>query len=399
MTNAVSMRGRNVSDGRQRARPASRRLSGSIIQLSAAFGLAWSGALIAAQAAESAVPAGLDARIQAVIPSLEAYIADGMKAFDVPGLAIGIVAGDRLVYAKGFGVRSKAGGLPVDTRTVFQIGSTSKGFLATTMAVMVDRGRLRWDDRVVDLYPDFQLKDPWVTHEFRVFDLLAQRSGLPSYANDMLPILGYDEPALIRSLRDVEPISSFRSTFAYTNITHLLASRIVAKAAGNAANWNAVVSKELLDPLGMSETTWTAEAIAATANHADGYRPSPLGSVEVPFTPLFPYSLGGAGDLNSTIEDVSKWVRLQLGNGTFEGRRLVSPENLAVTRTPKVSVNDKNFYALGWLITETPNGNVIWHNGGTTSFGAYFGLQLDRGVGVVVLTNQQNVGFPDAVGQ
>ena len=125
-------------------------------------------------------------RVQALIPELEAYVATGMKAFDVPGVALGIIAGDELVYAKGFGVRSKAGGIPVDTRTIFQIGSTTKAFLATAIAMMVDRGKLRWDDRVLDLEPDFQLKDTWVTREFRVFDLLAQRSGHPPYANDML---------------------------------------------------------------------------------------------------------------------------------------------------------------------------------------------------------------------
>ena len=115
-----------------------------------------------------------------------------MKAFDVPGLAIGIVSGDNLVYAKGFGVRSKSGGAPVDTQTVFQIGSTTKAFLSTTMAIAVDRGKLHWDDRIVDLDPDFQIKDPWVTREFRMFDLIAQRSGLPPYANDALGMLGLD---------------------------------------------------------------------------------------------------------------------------------------------------------------------------------------------------------------
>ena len=122
----------------------------------------------------------LETRVQGLIPDLERYVTSGMKAFDVPGLAIGIVANDKLVYGKGFGVRSKeGGGGTVDTRTVFQIGSATKGFLATTLAMMVDHGRLKWDERVIDLYPDFQLKDPWVTREFRVFDLIAQRSGLP----------------------------------------------------------------------------------------------------------------------------------------------------------------------------------------------------------------------------
>ena len=116
-----------------------------------------------------------------------------MKAFDVPGVAVGIVNGDKLVYGKGFGVRSKNGGAPVDTKTVFQIGSTTKAFLATAIGIMVDRGKLRWDDRIVDLYPDFQLMDPWVTREFRLFDLLAQRSGLPPYVNDVFGMLGADE--------------------------------------------------------------------------------------------------------------------------------------------------------------------------------------------------------------
>jgi CubicO group peptidase (beta-lactamase class C family) len=153
---------------------------------------------------------------KSLIPSLEGYIATGMKAFDVPGLAIGIGAGDKLIYAKGFGGRRKGGGELVDARTVFQIGSTTKAFLAASMAITVDHGKVHWDDRVIDLDPDFRLKDAWVTREFRVFDLLAQRAGLPPYANDALGMFGLDEVTLIRSLRDVEPVSSFRSTFAYT---------------------------------------------------------------------------------------------------------------------------------------------------------------------------------------
>jgi CubicO group peptidase (beta-lactamase class C family) len=340
----------------------------------------------------------LEARIETLIPEIETYTAGGMKAFNAPGLALGIVANDRLVYGKGFGVRSKSGGEPVDTRTIFQIGSTTKAFLATTLAIMVDRGKLRWDDRVVDLDPDFQLKDPWVTREFRVFDLLAQRSGLPPYANDALGLLGLAEPALIRSLRYVEPVSSFRSTFAYTNITHLLAGRVVAKAAG-ASDGDAVLRQELLEPLGMKDTSYTAEAIESAANHAKGHRWTPEGAIEVPFTQLFPYDFGGAGDINSTVDDMARWVRLQLGNGTLEGRRIVSPEGLAFTRTPKVALSDKASYALGWVIQHTPNGNIVWHNGGTAAFGAYVGMVPDKNIGVIVLSNETNVGFPDAIGR
>jgi len=370
--------------------------AGSVAMLTAALlclqlsHVAW-----AQEPAKSAAP--MEARISALIPALEAYIQSGMKAYDVPGLAIGIVTGDRLVYAKGFGVRSKSGGASVDTRTVFQIGSLAKAFLTTTMAIMVDRGKLKWDDRVVDLHPGFQLADPWVTREFRAFDLPAQRSGLPPYVNDVLGVLGYAEPALIRSLRHVEPVSSFRSTYAYTNITHLLAGRIVSDLAG-APDWNAVARRELLDPLGMTETSFTAEAIAAAANHAEGYRWTLDGTIAVPFHPFSPYATGPAGNINSTIEEMARWVRFQLGLGSFEGRRIVSVESLAYTRRPKVALDDKSSYAMGWLQTRTPNGTIVWHDGGTDGFGSFLGLLPERDVGLIMLSSEGNVGLPDALG-
>ncbi len=338
-----------------------------------------------------------DALIGKLVPELEAYIRAGMTGFDDPGLAIGIVAKDRLVYAKGFGTRRK-GGEPVDTRTVFQIGSTTKAFLATTMAIAVDRKALAWDDRVVDRFPDFEMKDSWVTREFRIFDLLAQRSGLPPSANDSVGLLGADQSAMIRSLRFVEPVSSFRSTFAYTNITHMLAQRIVARQLG-AADWNTVVRDDIFGPLGMRDSSFTAEAIEAAANHAAGHRWTAQGTVEVPFTPIFPYEFGGAGAINSTVEDLAPWVRLQLSGGTLDGKRVVSTENLAVTRVARIGMSDRLSYAMGWVLQATPNGEIVWHNGGTTSFGAYIGMAIDKDVGVIVLTNETNVGLPDAIGE
>jgi CubicO group peptidase (beta-lactamase class C family) len=371
-------------------------LGRTVSVVAAIAGLAMSMQPAASGETASAVPP-VEQQVRALAPGLESYIEANMKSFDVPGLAIGIVADDQLVYAKGFGAGVK-GGAPVDTRTVFQIGSTSKAFLAATIAIAVDRGKLHWDDRVVDLDPEFQMYDPWVTREFRVFDLLAQRSGLPPYANDPLAVLGLDRTELIRSLRYVEPVSSFRTTFAYTNITHILAGRIVAKAEG-AADWYAVLQEEILDALGMEDTSYTAAAISAAANRAEGYRYTVDGSVEVPFVELSPYENDGAGAINSTIEDMAKWVSLQLAGGTKpDGRRIVSAENLAYTHSPKIAINDRTSYALGWITQQTPNGNIVWHNGGTYSFGAIVVLQPDRKLGVIVLSNQTNVGMPDAIG-
>jgi CubicO group peptidase (beta-lactamase class C family) len=196
----------------------------AILTIAASFSLA----NVAGAAEPSKTDAVVEDRVQALIPDIETYIASGMKGFDVPGFVIGIVANDNSYTPKASVCAARA----VVRRSIRARSSRSaqpKAFLATTIGIMVDRGKLRWDDRVVDLDTEFQLKEPWVTREFRVFDLLAQRSGLPPYVNDTLSTLGINEPALIRSLRHVEPVSSFRATFAYTNITHLLAGRFVAK--------------------------------------------------------------------------------------------------------------------------------------------------------------------------
>jgi len=375
-------------------------LAAAIATIGTGLGMAAAGsdtARAGTDADRATPPPDMAARIASFIPDMEAEIARGMKLFDMPGLAIGIVCQDELVYARGFGVRSRKTNTPVGTGTVFQIGSTTKAFLAATLALMVERGHLQWDDRVTDRDTDFEMADPWVTREFRVFDLLAQRSGLPPYANDALCSFGLDESALIRSLRYVEPVSSFRSTFAYTNVTHLLAGRIVAKAAGE-ADWNAVLQKELLTPLGMTQSSVTAAAIAAAPDHAEGYLWSPSGPTEVPFTQIFPYDFGGAGDLNSTVQDMAQWLRLQIGNGSLHGHSYISPVGMAATRTPKVSVSEAQSYALGWIVHQTRNGTVVWHNGGTSAFGAFVGFLPDHGAGVVVLTNTTNVGLPDAIG-
>ena len=119
----------------------------------------------------------------------------------------------------------------------------------------------------------------------------------------------------------------------------------------------------------------------------------------MPFTQIFPYDYFGAGDINSSIEDMSRWVRLQLGKGSFEGHRLVSEANLEVTRLPRIAMSNQVSYASGWVVQQTPNGEIVWHNGGTPNFGAYVGLVPEKNVAVIVLTNEENQGLPDAIGR
>lgn len=256
----------------------------------------------------------MERRIRDLGGTLDGYVNSAMQSFDNPGLVIGIVTGDSLHFAKGYGVGRK-GGEPVDARTVFQIGSTTKAFLATTMAIAADRQQLAWDTRVVDL--------------------IAQRSGMPPFANDAMGLLGVDQAGMVRAMRFVEPVSSFRSSFAYTNVTHMLAQRIVARQFGE-PDWDSVLRKEIFEALDMQNSSLTAEALEAAPNRSWGHRWTPQGSVEVPFTPIFPSAFGAAGAINSTVENLASWVRLHLADGMFEGKRIVSAENLAVTKMPRV---------------------------------------------------------------
>jgi CubicO group peptidase (beta-lactamase class C family) len=365
------------------------RFTGLLLSLAAAGSVAGTQSAAAAEAPGAAV--------ETFIPALEAYIEKGMQAYGMPGLAIGIVAGDKLVYAEGFGVRGDDGE-PVDPRTVFQIASTTKAFLAATMAIMVDRGRLDWRDRVTALCAEFKLKDPEATRKFRFLDLVAQRSGMPTSANDVLGFYGYDADALIRSLRHVETTSTFPTTFSYTNITHILAGRIVADAAGS-ADWNEVLQQELLGPLGMRHSSFSAKALKDEPNHAQPHRWTPGKTAQMRLTQIFPYDFSAAGDINSNIEDMAHWLRLQLANGRFEGRRIVSAKNLGVTREPRVKLTDALSYAMGWYVFQSPGGSFLWHDGDSHGFGSFVGLATTKDVGVVVLTNTQNVGLPAAIGR
>ncbi|SFC41522.1 CubicO group peptidase, beta-lactamase class C family [Bosea sp. CRIB-10] len=335
------------------------------------------------------------ASIEALLPDFEKQVTEGMKAFSVPGLAIGIVHDDKLIYAKGFGVRELGKPDQVTPETIFQVGSTTKAFLATTLAQAVDAGRLGWNDPVIDHVPEFQLADPWVTRDFRVLDLAAQRSGLTAYVNDALTMLGYDKQTLIRSLRVAPQLGMFRSDFRYLNIPHIVGGEIVAKVNG-APSWTDSLQQSLLTPLGMGATTATAEAITAAPNHAQGHRLANK-PIPVPFHPSFPYAMGPAGALNSNIPDMAKWLRLQLGRGQFEGKVLVSEDNLDVTWTPRVAMNERTSYAVGWVATATPRGRIIWHNGGTAGFGAHAGFLPDGKTGIVILTNLENGGMPDSL--
>jgi CubicO group peptidase (beta-lactamase class C family) len=369
--------------------------------------------IIAAAAGASAPAAAADApgptdtrdvvqRVRAILSDLESHIRQGMADWHIPGAAVGIVAVDEVVFAAGYGVRDSTGTAPVDANTVFQIGSATKAFAAATEAIMVDRGHMAWSDRVIDHDPEFRFHDPWVTREFQIADLLGQRSGLAPYVLDAMWGLGFGAEDLVAALRYAVPVSSFRSAFAYQNIVHQIAGRIVARMAG-AARWQDALPG--LIPIRLAcETSSSVAAIEAAANHASGHVWFEGQLHHRPFDPMIDQA-GPAGAINSTVTDMLKWLRLQTGRGSFEGRRIVSEDNLTETWRPKVEMRGPPgfpstwmAYASGWIFHLTQNGRFIWHNGGTGLFKAHAGFLPDSRVGFVMLTNEGTNALADATG-
>jgi CubicO group peptidase (beta-lactamase class C family) len=352
-------------------------------------------------------PSYSDAELKQMVTDFDAYAGKARQDWGVPGMAIAIVTGDDVLLAKGYGVKTAGGNDNVTPETVFQIASTSKAFTSTMVAMEVDRGTLKWDDKVTTYLPEFQMKDPWVTKEFTITDTMAHRSGLPANWGDELMTLGYNDSYAIHALRYAEPQSSFRSQYAYQNVVYSVPTVIIEKNTGK--SWPDNLQERIFTPLGMTgssadyESFRTAEDVASPHLYhvnRDGTmvsEPIPLNSPMRNMTYLQP----GAGGINSNIHDMANWLRFQMGNGTFNGQRLVSEANLNYVHSPKTpfssNMDDPAFYCQGWIWQETKYGPIIWHNGAVGGYYNYIGYSPKEKIGIVILSNNIQSRLPDAL--
>jgi len=337
--------------------------------------------------------------LEKVFREFERQVDKARNDFRIPGMAVAVVQGDRVVYAKGFGVKEIGKPEPVDPHTRFQVGSTSKAFTATLVATLVDEGKVRWKDPVISHLPGFAMYDPWVTKEFQVRDLMAQHSGMKPYAGDLLAMIGYGREDIVRSTAAIRPVSSFRSEFAYVNNLWVTAAAVVETKTGK--TWEQNIQERIFDPLGMTESSTSREALFKSGNEAtfhtfDGKKATPISRD----WPMFdwPYVYGPAGGINSNILDMAKWVRMQLGEGTFEGKKVVGKESLAFTHEPQTPIAEgKNAYCLGWVKTDYEPCPLIWHNGATTGSATLVMMAPALDLGIVILSNLVTPA-PDALG-
>ena len=338
--------------------------------------------------------------LQKILGDFEAYAEQARQDWGVPGMAISIVQGDEMIYAKGFGVKKVGESDPVDEQTIFQIGSTSKAFTAALVSMMVDEGKFHWKDKVIDYLPDFQMYDPWVTREFLINDVMAQHSGMPGYAGDFLSFVGFDREHIIHSIRYIQPISSFRSEFAYMNNLFLVAASLVEKVSGK--NWEENLQERILDPLRMNDTTCTQDGFTQTPNvaylHQNLRGQAQMLPMDWPYIDWV-YTYSPAGGINSNVIDMAKWMILQLNEGVYEGKQLVSKENIQYMHSPKTILDANNFYDFAWLTTKYEPYSLVWHNGGTSGIKSVIQIIPEAKLGIVVLTNMSDTPLPEALGK
>lgn len=326
---------------------------------------------------------------------LDAYVAKAVAAWKVPGLAIAVVKDGQIVFAKGYGVREVGKPAPVDTQTLFAIGSTTKAMTSASIGMLVDEGKVRWDAPVTTYLPGFQLADPYVTREITVRDLLTHRAGL---ANGDVLWYQSDNSAeeVVRRARFIRSAYSLRSSFIYQNVMYAVAGQVIASASG--MPWERFVRTRIFAPLGMTSAVPLLDSASNRGNVAsphyrfgDTIRVVKNASVD---------AVASAGAVWAGVADMARWMRFVLDSGRVGGRRLLQPTTFTELFTPQVQVPPPEFYptarlthphwvtyGLGWFQQDYAGKMVQMHTGSIDGMVAIIGLIPDERLGVYVLAN------------
>ena len=364
---------------------------------------------LASIAAAALAPAQAMAQKPVLPANFDAYVEHALKEFDTPGLAIAIVKDGHVVLAKGYGVKRLGDPTPIDAHTLFQIASNTKAFTAAGLGILIDQGKLQWDDRVTQFIPDFALSDPYVTREFTVRDMLTHRSGLGLGAGDLLWFhSNYSRHEVVQRIRAAKFVTGFRAAYAYDNVMYIAAGEIFPAITG--LKWEDFIQQQILTPLGMSEAHTGVEAVPVGANAATPHGRAADGHVEiVPVDSVD--ATAPAGGINANVTDLAKWMIVQLDSGRMGNRRLWSAARtremwsgqtiLPIQPLPGVLNGlTPNFamYGLGWDLRDYRGYKTVSHSGGLAGMTSHTELVPSEKLGIVVLTNMEST-LSDAICQ
>lgn len=333
------------------------------------------------------------------IKALEKYIENARVGWEIPGIAVALVKDGKTIYAKGFGVLEEGKKDKVDENTIFGIASNTKAFTAAALAVLVDQGKINWNDKVQDYIPWFQLYDPYVSANMTIRDLLSHRSGLKTFSGDLIWYASnHSREEIIRRARYLEPAYGFREKFGYSNIMFLTAGQIVEYLTDT--TWDNFVTYHFLQPLGMERTGTSISSFSEQKNIAKPHNLVKDKNVVIPFVNWD--NIAPAGGINSSVKEMSEWMKMQLNRGELNGKRYFSEKvsyDMWQSVTPfAVSKGSESIhpsmhwrsYGLGWNLMEYQGQKVANHSGGLDGMISRVALVPEENFGLVILTNNIN---------
>jgi len=328
------------------------------------------------------------------------FVRGALKDWKVPGCAVALVKGDKVVLLEGYGLRDMKKNLPVTKDTLFAIGSSTKAFTVMALGILADEGKIAWDKPVREYLPSFRVKDETASEHMTPRDLVTHRSGLPRH-----DLVWYASPLsrkeLVDRLRYLEPNADFREKWQYQNLMFLTAGYLVGEVAHT--SWEDFVARRIFAPLSMTASNFSVEDSRKAADFALPYEEKDKQVIEIPFRNIT--TVGPAGSINSSVTDMAQWVRLHINKGVIGGKRLISENAIADMHHPHMVMFDTSqdpevvlrSYGMGWFV-ESYRGKVRVHHGGNIDgFSAMVTFLPAEGVGVVVLTNHGGTPMTEVV--
>ncbi len=321
---------------------------------------------------------------------LDNYIADALKKFDVPGFAVGIIKDNNVVFEKGYGIRSAENNIPVDNQTLFGIGSCSKTFGSTCLGILVDEGKLDWNDKVIDYLPWFRLHDAYVTRELTIGDLLCHRSGLGTFDGDLLWFgTDYTSEEVVKRIRELPLKNRFRSQFGYQNVMFIAAGLVVEAMSGK--SWHAFVKEQIFKPLQMNNSTTIYADLKTAQNIAlPHFRGKPISFINFD-------NAGPVASVYSSVGDLLKWLKMWINIGKVDDKQFLSQRTVRAITSSQMVVSGgaatepmgTHFYnyGYGWSLRDYCGRKVIEHGGAVPGYFSYLLFVPEEKLGIVALTN------------
>ena len=332
------------------------------------------------------------------LTGLDEFVAAQMKAWNVPGVAVAVIKDGKVIHSKGYGYRDVKKQLPVTTKTLFAIGSSSKAFTVASLGVLVDQGKLDWDKPVREYLPAFRMYDAFASERMTPRDLVTHRSGLPRH--DLLWYnTSFTRKEMFERLRYLEPNKDFRTTFQYQNLMFMTAGYLAGEVSGG--TWESVVREHIFKPLQMNSSNLSVLESQKSPDFALPYRKVKEEVKEIPFRVID--QIGPAGSINSNIEEMTNYLTMQLGKGKFGNTQVISENNLQQMHTPQMVQADPirwtelghSSYGMGWFITSYRGHKMVHHGGNIDGFSAMVNFLPQDNMGVVVLTNLNGTRLRD----